>query len=60
MSNNEERVKEFERVVKPVAEWMEKNCGPYDKIIIDTTKAELVIGDIGFPMGYNLKINDMR
>lgn len=43
-----ERAKDFERIVRPVIEWMNENCHPHTKAIIDCTSGELVEGVIGF------------
>lgn len=43
----EERRLDFERVIKPVMEWLSNNYHPHAKIIVDYTSAELVEGTIG-------------
>lgn len=37
---DEERV-EFEKVTRPVIEWLNKNCHPHVTVVIDPTSAEL-------------------
>ena len=37
-------MKNFEKVVKPVIEWLQKNMHPHSKVIIENDKAELVEG----------------
>ena len=40
----EEQRKELEQKVKPVMEWLCKNCHPHVTVIIEPTTAELVEG----------------
>jgi hypothetical protein len=43
-----ERAKHFEEIIRPIIEWMNDNCHPHTKIIVDCTSAELVEGVTGF------------
>lgn len=45
---------EFEKVTKPVVEWMQKNCTPHDTIRIDIGGVELMSGE----MAYSVKVPD--
>lgn len=38
----------FEEVVRPVMKWLAENCCPHHKVIVDSTHAELVQGQMGF------------
>ena len=40
--------KEFEDVLKPAIEWLQKNGCPHDRIIIEYNGAELVSGEMAF------------
>lgn len=40
----EQQHSQLEKVVRPVIEWLRKNCNPHTSIIVDTTNAELVEG----------------
>lgn len=42
----QENRKEFERLSKPLIEWLNENWNPHTKIIIDTTSAEVVSGEM--------------
>jgi len=42
------RAKDFERVVRPVIEWINENCHLHTKAIVDCTSGELVEGVIRF------------
>ncbi|EAA9483558.1 hypothetical protein S649_000957 [Salmonella enterica subsp. enterica] len=37
----------FEDVVKPVIKWLNENSNPHASVIIDSTSAELLTGEIG-------------
>lgn len=54
-----EKMKSFEEAIQPLFKWMEENCTPHDKVIVDTMNAELVSGEIGIPSEYNRKINNL-
>ncbi|WP_318371996.1 hypothetical protein [Enterobacter sp.] len=41
------RTASFEDVVKPVIKWLNENSNPHASVIIDSTSAELVTGEIG-------------
>jgi hypothetical protein len=41
-------ISEFEDLVRPVMKWLADNKNPHCKIIIESDRAELVSGDIGF------------
>ncbi|MCD8397567.1 MAG: hypothetical protein LUD12_10390 [Lachnospiraceae bacterium] len=41
---------EFEKAVRPAIEWLQKNGDPHYKIIIQQDYAELVSGELGFPV----------
>ena len=47
MKTNEEKLKEFEEVVKPVIKFLNDNFNPHTSIIIDHDSAELVEGQMG-------------
>jgi len=51
MSNEEreQKMKEFEELCRPLNEWLQKNCSPRAKIIIETDHAEIVEGLMGVP-----------
>lgn len=44
MNISEEQRAEFERIAKPVIEWMNNNCHPHTTVVITTTTAELSEG----------------
>lgn len=46
MKTNEEKLKEFEEVVKPVIKFLNDNFNPHTSIIIDHGSAELVEGQM--------------
>ena len=46
MKTNEEKLKEFEEVVKPVIKFLNDNFNPHTSIIIDHDSAELVEGQM--------------
>lgn len=37
---------EFKKAVKPAIEWLQSNCSPHERIIIEMDNAELVGGEI--------------
>lgn len=39
-----EQTQEFEKLVKPLMEWLLKNCNPHTTVILDPRHAELVEG----------------
>lgn len=39
---------EFREAVKPAVNWLQKNCSPHHKIIIEMNGAELVGGEMAF------------
>lgn len=41
---SDEKHLEFHNLVLPVMEWLDKNHHPHTKIILDSTRAELVEG----------------
>ncbi len=41
-------LEEFKKVMQPAVEWMQKNCCPHDKVIIQYDGAELVSGEMAF------------
>ena len=43
-------MKEFQEAMKTAVEWFQKNCNPHQKIIISGDGAELVSGEMGFPI----------
>jgi len=44
-----EKLEEFEKLCKPLNDWLQKNYHPYAKIIIETDHAEIVEGVLGVP-----------
>ena len=40
--------KEFEDVLKPAIEWLQKNGCPHDRIIIEYNGTELLSGEMAF------------
>lgn len=49
MKLTEEQRAEYESLVTPLMEFLDRTCHPHTKIIIDSTHAELVEGVIGIP-----------
>lgn len=47
---NEYDLREFKNVMSPAVEWFQKNCNPHQRIIIEMDGAELVSGEISFPV----------
>lgn len=43
---NKQLSKELEKLVKPLQEWIFKNYHPHAKVIVDSTMAELVEGQM--------------
>jgi hypothetical protein len=41
---NEEQREEFDKLVKPMVKWLNENCHPHVKVIIEGDRAELVEG----------------
>lgn len=37
---------EFQKITKPVIEWIQKNCCPHDYILINYARAELLSGEM--------------
>jgi hypothetical protein len=48
MSSITEKRGEFEKAAKPLIEWLNENCHPHMKVIVDHTHAELVEGQMSF------------
>ena len=44
-----EKMREFEELVKPLNEWLQKNYTPHHQIIIRNDGAEIVQGVMGVP-----------
>jgi hypothetical protein len=44
MKTQEERVAEFNELVRPLMKWMAENLHPHTKIIVEANNAELVEG----------------
>lgn len=44
-----EQVREFERICKPIFEFLAKNCDPHQSVIIDNDYARIVSDNIGIP-----------
>lgn len=44
MKLNEHQIRELEEASKPLIKWMNENCHPHAKVIVETTGAELVEG----------------
>jgi hypothetical protein len=44
-----EKIKEFEALVKPLNEWLQKNYTPHHQIIVRNDGAEVVQGVVGVP-----------
>ena len=42
-------ITEFRELVKPLVEYLRKNCNPHCKIIVECDRAELVKGELGVP-----------
>lgn len=43
-----EQIKDFEELSKPLIKWLNDNCNPHARIIVDVTGAELVYGECNF------------
>ncbi len=43
---NYSEIEKFKEAIKPAIEWFNKNCNPYQKIIIENGSVELVSCDI--------------
>lgn len=41
---NDKQVKEFELMTKEMMIWMDRNCHPHTKLILNSTSAEIVEG----------------
>jgi hypothetical protein len=48
MLNHLEKRNGFRDAAKPLIEWLNQNCHPHTKVIVDQTQAELVEGQISF------------
>lgn len=46
----ESKMKELMKVTRPVSDWLQKNYGAYNKIIISYDKVELVNEEMSFPI----------
>lgn len=46
---NEQERTEFEKVARPLVEWLNKNCHPHVTVIVDPTSAELSEGCLRLP-----------
>ncbi len=47
--DNKEKLEEFEKLTKPLNEWLQKNGHPHQQIIITFDSAELVEGVLAVP-----------
>lgn len=45
---NDEKLKDFEKAMKPAVEWLQKNGCPHDRVIIELNGAEFVCGEMAF------------
>lgn len=50
MKYSEEDLKDFEKTVKPVVEWLQNHGCPHDRIIVEYDGAEFVSGEMAFPV----------
>ncbi len=50
MKYSEEDLKDFEKTMRPAVEWLQKHGCPYDKVIIQQDRVELVRGEMAFPV----------
>lgn len=46
MKTQEEKIKEFETLAKPLMEWLDTNYNPHTTIILTSSDAELVQGEM--------------
>ena len=51
----EDKQKTFEELAKPLIKWLNENTNPHSKIIIDSTSAELVSGEMAINTNEFLK-----
>ena len=51
--DNKKMLEEFEKLTKPLNEWLQKNGNPHQQIVISFDGAELVEGVIGVPFQVN-------
>ncbi len=47
---SKEQVKEFEEASRPLIKWLNDNCDPHTKAIIDCGRAELLEGVCSIPI----------
>ena len=47
MTEEEQKLREFEKLCKPVADYLRKNCSPHEMILITSQSAKLVSDELG-------------
>jgi len=52
---SKEQVLEFEKIARPVIQWLNDNCHPHVIAIIDTSSAELLEGVCRIPVNDYIK-----
>ncbi len=41
-------MREFKKAVQPLIEWVNKNCDPHEKVIVEMGNAQLISAEMGF------------
>lgn len=41
-------MEEFKKAVQPIIEWVNANCDPHEKVVIDMGSAQLISAEMGF------------
>lgn len=38
----------FKKAVKPIIEWINENCDPHEKVVVEMGSAQLISAEMGF------------
>lgn len=41
-------MEEFKKAVHPLIEWVNKNCDPHEKVVVEMGNAQLISAEMGF------------
>lgn len=41
-------MEEFKKAVQPLIEWVNKNCDPHEKVVVQMGNAQLISAEMGF------------
>ena len=48
--DNQKRLEELKKIIKPIEEYMNKYCSPHDILVIEQGRAKLYSGELSIPL----------